>query len=79
MERITFIGIDTRNRAIFQSLDFKKNFFGCISKSFDYNATERTVLNKINESDLVYFGSKFNCEPMGTSADGVEIILNSKV
>ena len=61
-----FEGIDDWNRPIF------KNQASTIRLSnvdilFSWGATEDEVLEKIDETQLTYHGSTFDCEPMGTA------------
>ena len=60
---VKFFGIDDWNRPVFKS---KNEFYGSLNKLFDGQTTEEEVLEKVTEEDLVWFGSEFNCEPMGT-------------
>lgn len=71
-EIVKFKGIDCFNRPVFKSTT-TRNHFGSTDILFGYDASEEEVLTVITESDLVYFGSKFDCEPMGTSAGNIEI------
>ena len=60
---IKFEGIDFWNRPIFKSLETKSRY-GSVEILCDYNETEKKVLEKVNEDDLLYFGNSFGCEPM---------------
>ncbi len=75
MKKITvkFEGIDSFNRPIFKGTNTKERF-GSLDKLFDYDATEKTVLNEVDEIDLYYFGNFFGCEPIGTPPGDIEII-----
>ena len=65
MIKVIFINIDSMNRPVFK--DAKKNYYGCLDTLFSYGTSEAEVLEKVSASDLVYFGSSFDCEPMGTT------------
>lgn len=73
-ERIKFAGIDDWNRPVFKSLDKKSHFYGCTYKLFQYWAKESEVLRTVDEDDLCYFGSRFNCEPYGTLVENLKIV-----
>jgi len=75
IEPVRFEGIDDFNRPIFKSIQFR-NRFGSVNKLFDYGATEEEVLKTITEADLCYFGTSFNCEPMGDYVDNIKIITS---
>jgi hypothetical protein len=77
-ELITYWGIDNFNRPVFKSLEYN-NFFGCVSKLFSYQESESEVLKQVNESDLMFFGNKFNCEPNGGSTAGIKIVKHSEL
>lgn len=72
--RIQFAGIDSWNRPVFRSLDKPYKYYGSVVILFDYEDTEKTVLEKIDEESLCYFGEVFGCEPMGTNAGNIKII-----
>ena len=78
IELITYWGIDNFNRPVFKSLEYN-NFFGSINKLFPYQETEKEVLKTVSESDLMFFGNKFNCEPSGGSTEGIKIIKHSEL
>lgn len=75
---IMFKGIDHFNRAVFQRIntnDRRKYYYGCTSPLFDRDATEATVLAKIDTSNLCFFGNSFGCEPEGTALpQGIRIV-----
>jgi hypothetical protein len=73
MEKVQFCGIDDWGRPIFKSLSREKAFFGSIDKLFGYEEEENEVLKAVDAGDLLYFGSRFNCEPMGTTVEKLEI------
>jgi hypothetical protein len=77
-KQVKFAGIDGFGRPIFKQVDAKL-YYGCTDKVFSpfntqLEADESEVLKKVSEADLCYFGSSFNCEPMGTPAGDIEII-----
>jgi len=74
VEKVRYYAIDGWNRPVFRSVDFPKNFFGSTDILFPVGAEESEVLAKVGASDLVYFGSRYNCEPMGVAAPGLEIV-----
>lgn len=74
MERVKFYGVDNFHRPVFKSLDIKKRFYGNVHILFNYDSSEEEVLKLINEDNLTYFGSKFDCEPWGTSAENLVIV-----
>lgn len=73
MKDIKFIGVDNWSRPIFRNIKAKE-YFGSVDKLFSYDATEKEVLEKITEKDLLYFGSFFGCEPLGTKPGEIKII-----
>ena len=73
-EYIKFVGIDSFNRPIFRG--YGRNHFGSTDILFSYDATEKEVLEKVTEKNLTYFGSKFDCEPMGDDAGNIKIEEN---
>lgn len=62
---VKFYKIDSWNRPVFKAVE-RKMFFGCTGKLFPYNAELDHVKQMIDSDDLVYFGSRFDCEPLGT-------------
>lgn len=75
--KIKFRGIDNFNHAVFktiESINGRHSYFGSVNTLFNYEATEKEVLEKISEDDLVYFGNSFGCEPMGTHSGNIEIL-----
>jgi len=60
-----FVGIDYSNRPVFKDIK-KKEYFGLVNILFSQDASEEDVFKAIKISELVYFGNKFGCEPMGT-------------
>jgi len=76
--KVCFVNIDDWNRPVFKDIKDSSRYFGCIDTLFPYGETEKEVLKKVVSSDLVYFGTCFNCEPMGTPAR-VTIIPTEKM
>lgn len=72
--KIKFAGIDSWNRPVFKSIEKPYSYFGSVMELFNHDATEEQVLEKIDEDDLVYFGGRFNCEPMGSPSGNIEIV-----
>jgi hypothetical protein len=71
---VKFEGIDSFNRPIFREVAGKygkssTRRFGCVNKLFDYDTPESEVLKEVSEKDLLFFGNKFGCEPMGSACD----------
>jgi len=79
MEKVQFFKVDDWGRPVFQSLDNKKVFFGSCEKLFGYSESENEILKTVSVDDLVYFGTSFNCEPMGTEAGDLEIVRKTPV
>ena len=67
MITLKFRGIDGFNRPVFQGSDGK--YYGSTDKLFSLMSDKREVLQNIKISDLCYFGSYFDCEPMGDPID----------
>lgn len=70
---IKFEGIDDWNRPVFKAVN-SNHRFGSVEILFPYWESEETVLEKVSEKQLYYFGNSFNCEPMGTKAEDLKII-----
>ena len=70
---IKFEGIDDWNRAVFKALESNARF-GSTSVLFPYWEPEESVLEKVSEKHLTYFGNSFNCEPMGSNSGNIKII-----
>lgn len=65
MITVKFHAIDSWNRPVFKEVGAKA-YYGSTDELFSYQANRDYVLENINLKDLVYFGSKFDCEPLGT-------------
>lgn len=61
---LEFTGIDYFNRPVFKQVD-QNNFYGSINKVYPWNDNGDSKISDIKSEDLVYFGKKFECEPMG--------------
>jgi len=61
---LIYVNIDDWNHPIFK--DNKNNYYGATDILFPYEEPESSVKEKVTINDLTYFGSRFNCEPMGT-------------
>lgn len=68
-EKVKFYGIDSFDRPVFRSITNPSNFFG----SVDRLCRTREDVDKIEAKDLCFFGNSFDCEPMGTAADNLEV------
>ena len=72
---IKFRGIDDYNRPVFVDKE-NKNFYGSVNRLFSRGETFENVKKKLEPSDLVFFGHKFNCEPEGGKIrENINIIL----
>ena len=69
-EQIKFYGIDSWSRPIFRSVQHPRNFFGSVTKLISSIEDSKNI----TEFDLCFFGNRFDCEPMGTTAKNIEII-----
>jgi len=75
--KVKFVGIDDWHRAVFK--DDKKNFYCTLDELFSYGYSEQQVIDRIScPEDIVYKGSSFDSEPMGTRVPGIEIILSTE-
>lgn len=70
---IKFEGIDDWNRPVFRAVNSNYRF-GSVEILFPYGESEESVLKKVSEKHLCYFGNSFNCEPMGTGVENLKII-----
>jgi hypothetical protein len=69
---VKFVGIDYWSRPVFKNTE-GKDHYGSTEILFAENATEQEVLKVISETDLLYFGNSFGCEPMGTVISNIKI------
>ena len=73
--QIEFYGIDSWNRPIYKAVNEKK-FFGDTFNLFGYNEEDEAqefYLKYDNVKFLTYFGSSFDCEPLGVQLDDTEL------
>lgn len=59
---LKFINIDKHNRPVFRGSD--NLYYGSCVDLFPFEETQDNVMEKLSE--IVYFGTKFGCEPEGT-------------
>lgn len=72
--QIKYVGIDSWNRPVFKLLNNSKDYYyGSVNTLFGLDATEEQVRKKVDISEIVYFGTTFDCEPEGTSISNTEI------
>ncbi len=81
---IEFAGIDSFNRPVFKDVD-TGTFYGNTDLLFALDTPEEYVIREFAQhfpvkgiQELVYFGSTFDCEPMGTPVKGIHFILKRK-
>ena len=75
IRKVQFVGIDNWNRPIFKNI-VSKRYYGSTDDLFHSEATEAEVLEHVTNKDLLYFGTSFGCEPMGTHADVIIVRSN---
>lgn len=73
MQEIKYEGIDDWNRPVFRDIKSKERF-GSVDILFPYWESEKSVLEKVSEKHLCYFGNYFNCEPLGSKPGNITII-----
>jgi hypothetical protein len=78
MIKVKFEGIDSWSRPIFKDVDSSMRF-GSVDKLFGGDIKKEEILQLITESDLTYFGNRFDCEPMGDPVDNIEIVEEGKI
>jgi len=69
---VDFHGIDSWNRPVFKSVN-GNYFYGSTDILFEYGESREKVLQEVVESNLVYFGTKFDCEPSGSACPFIKI------
>ena len=74
---VMFEGIDHWNRPVFKSTKTKSRY-GSVDFLFNYNTSEKEVLEIISEKDLLYFGNNFGCEPMGNPCKNLKILIKGE-
>lgn len=75
--KVKFYGIDSWCRPIFKAVD-QKEFFGSTWNLFGYGEglkAQKFYCSKELLNTLVYFGSKFDCEPLGLYLDDMNLEL----
>ena len=68
---LKFVGIDSRHRPVFKAIGVDV-YCGSIDHLFDRTVPEEDIIAFFEDDiadKLVYFGNKFDCEPIGTSID----------
>ncbi len=73
---VEFYGIDSWNRPIFKDVD-RKEFYGSTDKLYSDTEMEKAK-KEVTVEDLLYFGTHFGCEPMGTPAPNLVIKKDGK-
>ncbi len=70
---LKFVGVDSWNRPVFKDIN-TKYYYGSTNKLFSYEAEKAKVVKyfKQHPEELEYFGSHFDCEPMGGLNEGVK-------
>lgn len=75
MIQVAFHGVDSWGRPVFKDIE-SKSFYGDTDNLFNCYSTEQEILESVTAKDLIYFGSKFDCEPLGTlPSDNIEILV----
>ena len=74
--KVKFRGIDSHNRPIFKAINCN-DYFGSVNFLFGkYEKPEKIVeFFQYHLSNLVYFGSHFDCEPLGLPLENVRLEL----
>lgn len=73
--KVIFGGLDYNDRPIFRDIN-EKRYFGSIWKLFrDSEEAKEFYKNKRELNGLVYFGRRFNCEPLGITQKELGIKL----
>lgn len=79
--RLKFVGIDNWNRPVFRN---EKKYYGSVDSLFNDEAEAERVIERLTIEDnnlheeIVYFGTYFNCEPMGNPiSETINIILEA--
>ena len=75
--QVKYVGIDNWNRPIFKPISKNSiSYYGSTDILFPYGESESEVKKKVTAEDLVFFGTKFNCEPRGFKPNNkLEIVL----
>ena len=64
---VKFEGIDSFNRPVFKSIDGCRRY-GSTDKLFSKDAKIEDIIKELTHEELVYFGERFDCEPLGSNA-----------
>ena len=78
MTKVKFFGIDYWSRPVFKDIE-RERYYGSLEILFDDYATEDIVLQKVTETDLVYFGSTPDGDPYGDVVSNIEIVRGQNV
>ena len=74
--KLKFVGIDSFNRPIFKHGSY---FYGSTNTLFNYETEGRKIIRELKTKDLNdeirFFGTYFDCEPMGSRIKDKKIIL----
>lgn len=68
MSVVKFVGIDDWNRPVFKAKG-KKAYYVSLDILFPYGESKESVLSKVKNTDLTYYGPSLNCEPYGDSCN----------
>lgn len=74
--QLVFEGLDDFNRPVFKQVGTNLRF-GSTNKTFSGSDSNQHIQEMLSEEDIVYFGTKFGCEPDGTpiKPDRIELIF----
>lgn len=74
--KVKFRGIDSHNRPIFQAINCN-DYFGSEFYLFSMSEEKETIIEFFQDKldRLSYFGSHFDCEPMGLPLNNVRLEL----
>lgn len=74
--KVKFRGIDSWNRPIFKSVKYN-DFFGHTDILFDYDEDPKKIIEFFEDKlhELTYFGSYFDCEPLGMPLEKIKLEL----
>lgn len=74
---LKFEGIDSWHRPVFKAIGVPM-YFGSIDHLFDHTVPEEDIIAFFEgdlADNLVFFGNKFDCEPMGTSLEMFIVVI----
>lgn len=74
--KIKFRGIDSWNRPIFKAINCN-DYFGSVYYLFGYDEQPEKIIDFFKDKldRLSYFGSHFDCEPLGLPLENVRLEL----